>query len=76
MKTRRLLAAAVLAAVTLCVGSLDAQPTGWAETAAAEAHTGNGPRVFYVSGRGRIFSYVASWVIFPFDRVPRHIMAA
>ena len=79
MKTRRLFAAAVLAAVTLCVGSLDAQPTGWAEATGSAAHateTGNGPRVFYASGHGWIFSNVAAWLIYPFDRVPRHFMAA
>ena len=53
MRTRRFFAAAVLAAVTLCVGALNAPPSGSAETAEFATHateTGNGPRAFYVAG--------------------------
>ena len=53
MRTRRFFAAAVLAAVTLCVGTLNAPPSGSAETAEFATHateTGNGPRALYSTG--------------------------
>ena len=79
MRPRRFFAAAVLAAVTLCVGTLNTRSTGSTETAASAAHateTGNGPRALYVAGFGWKFSRVVSGLFCPFNDYSRLIMAA
>ena len=79
MRPRRFFAAAVLAAVILCVGTLNARSTGSPETAASAAHateTGNGPRALYVAGFGWKFSRFMSGLLCPFSDYSRLIVAA